>query len=391
MAVSVVGCSTYEYDKIKNAVREAIESIDGLREMKTGARVAIKANLVSSASPEKATTTHPAVLSAITELCLENGAESVVIGDSPGGFYNASFVERVYKLCGLHSCMERGAVLNSDYSEASAYDESAKVCKTFMYTAYLDNADFIIDACKLKTHGMMGLSCAAKNMFGVIPGTMKPEYHFRYPSYEAFADMIVDLNEYFKPSLSVCDAVIGMEGNGPTAGTPREIGCILASGSPYELDMIAASLIGLTPMDVPTIAASVERGLCPSCAEKIEVVGDPKVYHISDYENIAVRRSLLFKGNSDNVLKNMFGAIAKRALNSKPVLKSKLCVGCNLCGRICPAKAITIEKGKAVINRSECIRCFCCQEFCPKGAMKVKRTLIASILEKGKSRKNKNR
>lgn len=384
--VAITPCADYEYENVKKAVEEAISAVDGFDKLKKGSKVAIKANLVASAKPETATTTHPSVLGAITELCIERGAE-VVIGDSPGGLYNASFVERVYKNCGLSFCVEKGAKLNDDYSEKTVYNEEAKVCKTFTYTAYLDGADFIINACKLKTHGMMGLSCAAKNIFGAIPGTMKPEYHFRYPSYEAFADMIIDLDEHFKPDLCVCDAIVGMEGNGPTAGTPRQIGCIIASKSPYSLDMAASEIIGLSPSEVPTVWAAIARGISPENIEEIKVIGDIEKFRISDYENIAVKRSLLFKGNSKNVIKNIFGTVAKRALNSKPVLKSKLCVGCNVCGKICPAKAIEIVNGKAVINRAECIRCFCCQEFCPKGAMKVKRTLIARLLEGGRKKR----
>lgn len=384
--VSVVGCESYEYESVKAAVAEAVEAVGGLDCLRHGTRVVIKANLVASASAEAAVTTHPAVLGALTELCIKRGA-SVVIGDSPGGLYIPAFVERVYKAAGLSFCEELGACLNNDYTEGKAYFEEAKVCKTFNYTAYLDKADFIIDACKLKTHGMMGFSGAVKNMFGAIPGTMKPEYHFRYPSYETFADMLIDIDEYFKPDLSVCDAVYGMEGNGPTAGVPRKIGCIMASKSPHMLDLVAASVIGLCPDDVPTLAAAVARGLCPERADAVKTYGDPLVYALSDYDNIATKRSLLFKGNSDSVLKNIFGAIAKKALSSRPELNKKLCVGCNMCGKICPAKAISIKGGKALIEREKCIRCFCCQEFCPKGAMKVKRTSIAKLLQRSKAKK----
>ena len=384
--VAVVGCDNYDFSTVKAAVKEAVEAVCGFEMIKSGTKVAIKANLVAGAAPDTATTTHPAVLSAIAELCIERGAE-VVIGDSPGGLYNAAFVGRVYRRSELKMCGEYGARLNYDFSEARAYFEEAKVCKTFSYTAYLDGADLIIDACKLKTHGMMGFSGAAKNMFGAIPGTMKPEYHFRYPDYDVFADMLVDLDEYFKPYLAVCDAVVGMEGNGPTAGVARKIGCIIASTTVHKLDMVATSIIGLTPAEVPTLSAAIRRGLCPDRQEALEIYGDPSKFRVNDYQNIAVKRSLLFKGNSDNVLKNLFGGIAKRVLDSKPALKKSLCVGCNLCGNICPAKAIKIVKGKAVIERDKCIRCFCCQEFCPKGAMKVKRTLLAKVLEGGKRSK----
>ena len=388
--VAVVGCATYEYEKVKSALIEAIEAVSGFDSIGKGTKVAIKANLVASAAPDTATTTHPSVLAALCELLAERGAE-VVVGDSPGGLYNGPFLEKIYKTSGVYECEKYGAVLNRDFSESKAVFEDAKVAKTFTYTGYLDSADVIINACKLKTHGMMGLSCAAKNMFGTIPGTMKPEYHFRYPSYEAFADMLVDLDEYFKPTLSVCDAIVGMEGNGPTAGKPRAIGCILASKNPHKLDVVAANIIGLSPESVPTLASAVSRELTPASVEEIDVYGEYKKYQISDYDNIAVRRSLLFKGTSDSIIKNIFGSVAKSVLNSRPKLKKKLCIGCNKCGRICPAKAIVIKNGKAEIDRSLCIRCFCCQEFCPVGAMKVHRTWLARVLQSGKSKHKKTK
>ena len=171
-----------------------------------------------------------------------------------------------------------------------------------------------------------------------------------------------------------------MEGNGPTAGTPRAIGAILASTSPHKLDLLATSLIGLGKDEVPTLDAAYRRGLIPATWEELDVFGDPLPFHISDYETVSVRHSLGFTGTSDNVIKNIFGGIAAKALTSRPQLKPSECVGCNKCGQICPAKAIRIEHGKAVIDRKLCIRCFCCQEFCPKGAMKVHRPWIARIL-----------
>ena len=92
---------------------------------------------------------------------------------------------------------------------------------------------------------MMGLSAGAKNLFGAVPGTVKPEYHFRYPDPDDFAHMIVDLNEYFRPRLVICDAVVAMQGNGPTQGQPRALGALLAAENPHRLDLLAAALIGL--------------------------------------------------------------------------------------------------------------------------------------------------
>ncbi len=381
--VAICALDSYEADSARLALSEALERIDEWKEIKEGSRVIIKANLVSAMKPDEAATTHPVLLSALTEMLLQRGCE-VVIGDSPGGMYNAAFVTRVYRASGMYEVENVGAKLNMDFSERSAVFEDARVLHTFAYTGYLDECDLIINFSKLKSHGMMGMSAAAKNMFGAIPGVIKPEYHYRFPRYEDFADMIVDLDEYFHPVISICDAVVGMEGNGPTAGVPKQMGFVLASHSPHNLDRVAADLLGLTPDDVPTLAAAIRRGLTTDRVEEITVFGDREAHKVPDFQAVVEHRSLQFSGDGKNPIKRLFGKLAGAILKTRPVLMKDACVGCGVCKNVCPAKAIEIKDGKAVINRSECIRCFCCQEFCPKSAMKVKRTAIAALFHREK-------
>ena len=381
MDVSIVKCDTYESEEVKSALKEALDAIGGLDWVKNGMKIAIKANLVSFMAPEKAATTHPVLLCELVKMLVEKGAE-VVIGDSPGGIYNSVYVNKVYKATGMTETEKAGAKLNKNFGQSEAQNPDGIVLKKFTYTAYLDEADAIINFCKLKTHGMMGMSAAAKNIFGVIPGTLKPEYHFRFPKHDDFARMMVDLDEYFKVKLCVCDAVVGMEGNGPTMGTPRKIGAILASESPHKMDLVCAKIIGLEKENVPTLVAAEERGLIPENVDQLNVYGNVDEFVINDFNNIPVHTSIEFKKDSTKFFGKMAALVTGSALRSKPALKASECVGCGVCRDICPAKAIKIEKGKAIINRKLCIRCFCCQEFCPKGAMKVKRTLIAKMLNK---------
>ena len=375
--ISAVPCGTYNKKEVKIALSEALAAVNGLDFVTDGMCVAIKTNLVTHAKPEEAVTTHPALICALVELLLERGAKRVIVGDSPGGLYNSVYLNKVYNVCGLNEIEEIGGELNRNFGQTEAHFDNAKVAHTFTYTSYLDEADAIVDFCKLKTHGMMGMSAAAKNMLGVIPGTMKPEYHFRYPDPADFARMIVDLDEYFADKIKLCiaDAIVGMEGNGPTAGKPREIGAIIAAGSPHKLDLVCAKIIGLDPDSVPTLQAARERELIPESINDLKIYGDVDALVIPDYDNVAVRRSLLFDNKS-----KLFGAVAKRSLEAKPAVKAKECKGCKKCMEICPAQAIVMKDGKPVIDRKKCIKCFCCQEFCPFGAMKVHRPLLAKIL-----------
>ncbi len=373
--VAVVRCKTYNVEAVKPALEEAVNAVNGLDFVMPGMKIIIKPNLVSFKKPDAAATTHPALLEALVEMLLARGAD-VTIGDSPGGPHSLPLLNRVYAATGMDRLEKLGAKLNRNMNEKTVDFPEGKVLKNFTYTEYLDEADAIIDFCKLKSHGMLGMSAAVKNLFGTIPGLKKPEVHYKFQNDAEFADMLVDLNEYFKPRLAICDAVVGMEGNGPTAGTPRQIGAIIASKSTYYADVVGAELIGMNIDGLPTLQAAYERGFAPASSKNLRVYGDIRALTVDDYKAPPVRGlSFMRKGN-------VLHFISKAALEHKPTLKKRICVGCGECARMCPAKAIEMKNKNPHINREKCIRCFCCQEFCPRAAMVVHRPLAAKMLNK---------
>lgn len=380
--VSLVRCTDYEIDHMRQALPRLLEPLGGLSWVTPGMKIVIKANLVSGKPPEDAVTTHPALLCVLTEMLKAKGASSVVIGDSPGGVYNAAYLNRIYQKCGITAAEQYGAVLNQNFGITEVHFPEAAVAHDFKYTAYLDDADAVINCCKLKTHGMMGMTCAVKNMYGMVPGSVKSEYHYRYSDPIDFARMIIDLNRAKPARLHIVDAVVGMEGNGPTAGTPREIGCLLAGYDPYRLDMICAGIIGLPPACIPTIAAAQELGLCPTEPGDITTNEPWQSFIVPDFENIRNAEALAQQDGNVALWGRMKDRLMKVFMRSRPAVQKDECIGCAECGRICPAKVITMVNGKPRIDRKKCIRCFCCQEFCPVGAMKVHRTPIAKLLEK---------
>lgn len=375
---SVVPCGSYEPEDVSRAFDALIFPIDGLAWVTTGMKIVIKPNLVSAMRPEAAATTHPQLLKELCKRLIERGA-SVTVGDSPGGFFTASVLNHLYHSTGMTALEELGVTLNRNTNYHTA-DIGGVAMKKLTYTDYLDDCDAIIDFCKLKSHGMVGMSGAVKNLYGVIPGMMKPETHYIYPEVKDFANMLVDINEYFKPRLSIVDAVIGMEGNGPTAGTPRKIGALIASKTPYLADVVGAKLIGLDPLGVPTVAAAVERGLSPADCLGEEFYGD--------IDSLIVRDFKTTSGHSVRFLdKSRFKFVSdfvQKCFAHKPRPVNRLCVGCKKCANLCPAKAITMKNNRPKIDRKLCIRCFCCQEFCPKAAMVVHRPLVARALQGGR-------
>lgn len=379
--VALKRCQSYHLEEVRAALVEVLAPFGGLSWARPGMRVALKTNLLTGAHPDAAVTTHPAVLTALTELLIERGAE-VVIGDSPGGPFTSAIVGRAYALSGLAQCEAAGARLNRNFAQAEARFDAAVSAKSFSYTAYLDEADVILNVCKLKTHGMMGMTAAVKNLFGTVPGTVKTEYHYRFPEQRAFANMLVDLNEYFRPRLNIVDAVVGMEGNGPARGKPRAIGCLLAAESPYAADLACASILGLTADDVPTLRVAAERGLAPDDAAALAVVGDAALadLRVPDFVRSNSSSDLQFGSGLPGPLGKAAGALVRRALASVPACQAEACTGCGRCASVCPAHAIEMRGGLPAIRRGACIRCFCCQEFCPAGAMRVRRPWLARAL-----------
>ena len=146
--VSIVPCRDYAPETVRPALEAALRPLGGLDWVQPGMTVVIKANLVSMMKPESAATTHPALLSALCELFVARGAR-VIVGDSPGGLYTSAYVNAVYAATGVRAVLETGAQLNQNFAHVHAENPDGAVLKSLDYTAYLDEADAIIDFCKL--------------------------------------------------------------------------------------------------------------------------------------------------------------------------------------------------------------------------------------------------
>lgn len=378
LPTAIVPCENYDSATVRRALEEALFRAGGLDWVKPGMRIGIKLNLCAGLRPEKAATTHPVMAAELTKLLAERGAH-VILGDSPGEPFTGIVLNRIYAVTGMKLCEQAGGELNRDFGHHTAEYPDAVTVKSFEICDWIGTCDAIISFCKLKSHGLMGMTAAVKNLYGVIPGTVKSEYHFRWSDPRAFADMLVDLNEYVRPRLYLCDAVETMEGNGPTQGTPRHMGALLAGTDPYAMDRLCAWLVGEDERELPYLEAAKRRGLLSPDGIP-DSLADAAAFRLSDFQRSGATSSWFLLDPTDGVFRRFLKKSLAALLRSRPKLYDG-CVGCGHCAELCPAKAITIRNGKAVIDRGKCVRCFCCQEFCPTGAMRVQRTWIARLLE----------
>lgn len=373
--VAIAACPDYSEANVAAALDAVLAPFGGLDWVTPGMRVAVKINLLGPYRPEKAATTHPALVAALCRALVRRGA-SVVVGDSPGGFFTRAFLAPIYAATGMHAVTAAGAALNDDFTEADVACPDGCVLQTFRCTRYLLEADAIIDVCKLKTHALMAYTGAVKNLFGAIPGMKKSECHYQFSKTEDFANLLVDLYERLRPRICIADAVTVMEGNGPSVGTPRHMGALLAAANGHALDLLGARLMGgMDPSGVPTLEAAVRRGLVADAAEKLCVAGDYAPFVARDFVCSPIR-SVISWGTGNPVLVRAL----ERLLADHPRADRAECTGCGACARHCPAGAITFSNRRPRIDRNACIRCFCCQEFCPAGAMQKRRPPLARWL-----------
>lgn len=369
--VHITRCHEYNYEKVEKAVFECFEAYPEIRErLFEGARVLVKTNLLMRKSPDDAVTTHPMVVEAIVRYLQSLGCKPV-IGDSPGGPFNEWNLKGVYKAAGMTAVAERtGCELNYDTDVVEVHNERAKLLKTMQIIKIAQDVDFVISAAKLKTHGMMTYTGAVKNLFGVIPGIIKAEYHFKMNSTANFAEHLVDICKHVNPVFSFIDAIEGMEGDGPSAGEKRHVGLLMGSTNPYTLDVAASSIMGINSQLIPTVVAAAERGFCEMAASGIETTGvSLKEIRVEPFK---LPKSINVNFVGGRVPKFMESFITT-TFRPKPVFDHEKCVGCEDCKRSCPPDIIKMVNGRPVPDLDKCIRCFCCHELCPIKAVDIKK------------------
>ena len=384
MGYQVFAVPCPDYEQAERAIRSAIDAMGGMeRFVRPGERILLKANLLRPAPPESAICTHPAVAAAIANLVKEAGG-TAIIADSPGGALQKEGVLRnLYEKTGMaDAAAASGAQLCLDPSARLTDLPEGKVLRQAEIISPALDCDGIFDLCKMKTHVFMGMTGAVKNSFGLIPGLTKVGFHGSHPDQARFAQVLLDLIGFMKPRLTVMDAVLAMEGEGPGAsGTPRQVGLLLLSDNPLALDVIAGEIMGLPRSSNPVLLAAEARGLSPTRWEEVELIGARlEDVRIPDYKFPANVRSNLMEFLGP--LTGAAGRLCKSLLSQTPRVQPKVCVGCAICKNACPGKAITMTgpNGAAKIHPRSCIRCYCCHELCPHKAVELHRSWLGRLL-----------
>ena len=368
--VSLQQLKSYDPDETFIAVRELLTPLGGMAAfVKPGQKVLLKPNLLSGKTPDRAVTTHPEIVRAVIKL-VQNVGGKVFIGDSPG----IGSAESVARKSGILAVAEETGCPFVPFVTSVTIAPAGGKFKQFEVAQELLDADVIINLPKLKTHQMMGLTCGVKNMFGAVVGLRKPRLHLQAGTDKAFfALMLLELCEALAPTLTIVDAVVGMEGEGPGSGDPVQIGALLAGSHPQAIDTVATELVGMKPQQVWTQQQAIKTGRPYTDLKQLELCGTP----LDELKIPNFRQAKMTDINFG--LKGALKHHLRHALTARPVPDHNLCVRCNDCVTHCPPEAMKIENNRLIIDYDHCIRCFCCQELCPHGALMTKQGILLKL------------
>ncbi|MEG0751274.1 MAG: DUF362 domain-containing protein [Oscillospiraceae bacterium] len=346
------------------------------RGIASDARVVLKLNTLMKASPDEAVTTHPAVVGAAINALHKLGARDITLCDSPSGPFSRGRLKGIYDVCGLTPLARDGVRLALESSSVTVSCDGT--IREFEILRTVKNADIVIGICKLKTHALMGMTGAVKNYFGAIPGLGKAQMHCRFPDSTLFADMLCELCDTIAPDFSLVDAVVGMQGNGPSGGEPRTFGFVAGSADPFALDLMLSHILGISPCKALTVASSIASGRVSETALSLNIMGDRSRFD-EPIQNLELPDS--FKDSVPPQAQRPLPRALQNFIAPHPVVRWRDCIGCGRCAEICPLHAISLLNRRAKIDSSRCIRCFCCHEVCPQRAIDIKKSVLFKVFK----------
>lgn len=289
-------------DKIDYAVEKAIDLIGGIQTITKGKnQIMLKPNLVAESSTF---TTKPTVIRALVNLMRKAGKQ-VIIGEGSAAATGFNFKDNVnYRtkrqdildpmqqyvfdqlgytelansmkipLVNLHS----GDLVDIEIPNGLLYD------KITLHKTLVD-IDLLCSVPMMKTHVLATVTLGMKNLIGLYPGTVyysvRSWLHDRAAEKQSpgIAFEILDMVRANKLGLTVIDGSMAMEGDGPTMGNLVKMDMIIAGTNPLATDMVAASIMGFEPPEIPTLTWAVKLGMGPGNMNDIEVRGE-KIEHV---------------------------------------------------------------------------------------------------------------
>ena len=364
--VTVLRNQRHDVRSLRNSLQRAIAGVQvtpagGWR----GKTVLVKPNVLAAVEPARCVTTHPATVEAIATLFTDMGAR-VLVGDSSGGtMFGISQTRRALAVSGIAFAARRAGAELAPLEEHGVTSVPGRYGKWQIHTsALLEKIDAVVNVPVFKTHTATVLTGAVKNLFGLVPGFLKADYHRDIPHIPTFSRFLVDLADTVRPAINILDGIMCMQGNGPMNGELYHAGVVVVGRSPHAVDAVMERLAGLPPRSVPTVAAAARLKSFAADECLTETCSPLHGFRLPDtVPNGLVARFVFTSGVKWH--------------RAYPRIDPKSCTACGECAAACPIEAIYVRRGTVCVDTRKCMRCLCCHELCRSGAVALRRDHLA--------------
>lgn len=242
--VFVAQVKSYE-ENLQRPIQDGLARLGVNRQAISGKRVLLKPNLVETAAGLPHINTHPAMVVAAAEVFRALDAREVIVAEGQGHRRDSRLVLDESR---MGAALDAAGLPFVDLNHDDVYAVPNKGKWSKLRRLYLPqtirDADILVSMPKMKTHHWVGLTCAMKNLFGVMPGIV-----YGWPKNvlhtEGIANSILDINATVQPHLAIVDGIIGMEGDGPIMGTPVSTQCIVMGRNLPAVDATCARMMNL--------------------------------------------------------------------------------------------------------------------------------------------------
>jgi uncharacterized protein (DUF362 family) len=256
--VSLTRATSYDLKTLEAKLEELLAPLGGMAAfVKPGDRVLLKPNLLTGARPTKECVTRPEIAYCVAKMVQAAGGKPF-LGDGPA-FGSARGVAKANGYLPLTEELDIPIVEFSGKRYATIGEEFNHL----LLSKEAMEADVVINLPKVKSHMQLTVTLGVKNLFGCVPGKMKAWWHMEAgKDADRFGDMLVETARSINPDLTILDGIIGHEGNGPSAGEPRDLGVLAASTDVFAIDVAMLEILKIDPAIVPISRAAQRLNLC---------------------------------------------------------------------------------------------------------------------------------
>jgi len=264
-----------DYQQLVARVLEPLGGISAF--VKSGDNVVIKPNIAWDRNPDQAANTHPLVVKALVEFCLEAGARKIMVFDR-----TCNEERRCYVNSGIQEAMHsirdnRLKLFHPDTRKFVPVDiKRGKAVKRLEIYRDALEADTYINVPVAKHHGLSRLTLGLKNSMGVLGGNRGQMHH-------NLGQKLADLATVIRPKLTVTDATRILLRNGPQGGDIDDVkvmDTVIASADPVACDAYATTLFGLQPQEIDSTVAAHNHGLGEMDLARMQIVKSHLLFYL---------------------------------------------------------------------------------------------------------------